>query len=328
MKTKIVLPILLLIAIFIGVGLWLAAQPAKNQLEGMIDTNEIQVAARASGRLHSLLAKEGDLVEKGQALFVLSNKELEAQLAAAKAALQGAQAQLEKADNGLQREDVASAKSAWLAQQAGAEQAALTARRMNNLFHEGVISEQKRDEANASAKVANSAEASARSQYAKAVNGTRQEDKKIINAQLAQATEAEKSMTSLEEELRTPAPAQGQITQRFANEGEVVTAGFPIFSMIRPDDFWVSFNLKENQFSALSMGQEIVGEIPALNNKKLKFTVYFINPQGDFATWRATRQSEGYDIKAFEVRARPAEQLPQLRPGMTVLFDWPPSPTR
>ena len=323
MNKKSFFVILSFIVAFIIGGLWLAAQPGQDQIEGMIDTNEIHVAARASGRLHALLAKEGDSVDVGQVLFVLKNKEVEAQLAATQASLLAAQAQLDKATNGLQHEDIASAKAAWRVQQAMQEQAALTARRMATLFQEGVISEQKRDEAATNAKVASASEDAARAQYKKAVNGTRQEDKAIVGAQFSQATEAEKAMLSLAEELRTPAPARGQITQRYANEGEVVAAGFPIFSMIRPDDFWVAFNLREDKLVGLTIGKEIIGKIPALNNQPIRFTISFINPQGDFATWRATRQSAGYDIKTFEVRARPNEQLPQLRPGMSVLFDWP-----
>ena len=44
-------------------------------------------------------------------------------------------------------------------------------------------------------------------------------------------------------------------------------------------------------------------------------------PAWQYATWRATRQSSGYDIKTFEVRARPTEKVNGLRPGMSVLVD-------
>ena len=312
------------IVLFIAGGLYLAAKPAPDEIQGMIDTDEIQIAARVSGRLESLLVKEGDTVQKGQALFLLSNKELEAQLGAAKAALSGAEAQQEKANNGLQAEDITAAKAAWLAQKTVSEEALTTAARFNNLYAEGVVSAQKRDEVSARAKASAAAEVAARAQYEKSLKGVRDEDKKFIGAQVTQASEAQKAVASFEDELRTPAPADGEITKRFANEGEVVPPGFPIFSMIRLNDFWVSFNVKESQFSGLSMGQELIGKVPALNNKELKFKVYFISPQGDFATWRATRNSSGYDIKSFEIRAKPIDQAPELRPGMSVLFNWPP----
>ena len=67
----------------------------------------------------------------------------------------------------------------------------------------------------------------------------------------------------------------------------------------------------------------IKGSVPALEARSAAFRVEFVAPAGDFATWRATRQSRGFDIKSFEVRAAPVQKIEGLRPGMTVLFDWP-----
>ncbi|RZJ86871.1 MAG: HlyD family secretion protein, partial [Brevundimonas sp.] len=52
------------------------------------------------------------------------------------------------------------------------------------------------------------------------------------------------------------------------------------------------------------------------------FRVTAISPQGEFATWRSTRQSSGYDVRSFQVKARPVQPIQGLRPGMSVLFDW------
>ncbi len=38
-----------------------------------------------------------------------------------------------------------------------------------------------------------------------------------------------------------------------------------------------------------------------------------------YATWKATKESDMYDAKTFEVRAVPVTALAGLRPGMTVL---------
>ena len=89
------------------------------------------------------------------------------------------------------------------------------------------------------------------------------------------------------------------------------------------NDLWVTINIREDQFNSLKNGQVITGSIPALNRKAVPFKVDYISPQGDFATWRATRQSRGYDVRSFEVRARPTAKVAGLRPGMSVLFDWP-----
>ncbi|AWI10609.1 hemolysin secretion protein D [Ereboglobus luteus] len=319
--------LLLGIAAILAVGIRLSSKPIPSQIQGMIDTDEIRVAAKAPGRLETVLAAEGDSVRAGQILFTLSNAELDAKLREVSALETSVKALQAKAEKGAQDEDIASARAVWQAHQAAADVAAKTAERLKRLFSEGVISEQKRDEAVANAAAtAESAEA-ARKQYEKALAGTRVEDKAAVDAQVAQAGAAVAAVKSLEEELKTPAPIDGQITKRYANVGEIVPPGFPVFSMINPDDLWVSFNVRENQFSGMEIGKIVEGSVPALDGKRMQFKVYFISPQGAFATWRAVRQSEGYDVKTFEIRARPVSvadsEKGKLRPGMSVLFDWP-----
>lgn len=319
--------ILIGIAAVLAVGLWLSARPIPAQIQGMIDTDEIRVAAKAPGRLETLLAAEGDIVTAGQMLFTLSNAELEAKLREVSALETSIKALQTKAVKGAQTEDIASAKSVWQAQQATAEVAAKTSVRLHTLFNEGVISEQKRDETAATAAATSEAAQAAQKQYEKALAGTRVEDIAAINAQVAQAGAAVAAVKSMEEELKTAAPINGQITKRLANIGEVVPPGFPVFTMINPDDIWVSFYVRENQFSGMEIGKQVEGTVPALGGQKVAFKVHFINPQGAFATWRAVRQSEGYDVKTFEIRARPVDGSMtangKLRPGMSVLFDWP-----
>lgn len=41
---------------------------------------------------------------------------------------------------------------------------------------------------------------------------------------------------------------------------------------------------------------------------------------GDYATWRSSKESGGFDLKSFEVRLRPKAKIENLRPGMSVLF--------
>jgi HlyD family secretion protein len=58
-------------------------------------------------------------------------------------------------------------------------------------------------------------------------------------------------------------------------------------------------------------------EVPALG-RRVPMKVFFIAAMGDFATWRATSAKDSFDLKTFEVRARPAQPVEGLRPGMTV----------
>lgn len=324
-KNGLLLPTIATLAIisFVIAGVWLAAKPLPVQIQGMIDTDEIRVSAKASGRLEELLAKEGDFVEAGKPLFKLSNEELVANVNGVRALELVAKAVQNKAEKGLQDEDLSSVLAVWQSELAAADVAAKTAKRMESLFAQGVVSEQQRDEAVALAKSTAEIAKVGEAQYAKALAGTRDEDREAASAQLLQAKSAVLALVALEEELTAIAPISGEITRRYANIGEIVPPGFPVFTMIKPDDIWVTLNVREDNFSGLRIGSIIKGSIPALEKTGIEFKVDFINPQGDFATWRATRQSDGYDVKAFEIRARPIDKVEGLRPGMSVLFDWP-----
>ena len=322
-RTVLIGAAVLAVLVFIGVGLYLAARPAAPQVQGMVEAETFTVATKAPARVEQLLASAGDRVAKGQALALLSSPEIEARDQQAVAALQGAEAVQQLSRLGARAEDVRSLESIWRSSQAASRLAAQTARRAENLFAEGVISAQRRDEAVAARAASAAQSEAARQQYLKAVAGTREQDKAIADAQVAAARAGVGETQSLQSETRLVAPVAGEIAERFANPGELVLIGVPVFTVIDLGRVWVSFNLKESDFAGLKIGQTVRGDIPALNRKAAPFRVTYISPQGDFATWRATRQSRGYDVRSFEIHAEPVTPVQGLRPGMSVLFDWP-----
>ena len=48
----------------------------------------------------------------------------------------------------------------------------------------------------------------------------------------------------------------------------------------------------------------------------------YIAVQADFATWSATRTQGGFDIRTFDVKAKPTQDVEYIRPGMSVLVNW------
>jgi HlyD family secretion protein len=322
-KTLLIALVVIAVLVFVVVGLVLAARPAPPQVQGMIEAETFTVATKAPSRVEKMLAAEGDRVTAGQVLAILSSPEIDARDQQANATLQGAQAVQDLSRAGARSEDVRTLESIWRSAQAAAQLAAQTAKRAENLFSEGVISAQRRDEAVAARAATAAQSEAARQQYVKAVAGTRAEEKTIADAQVAVARAGVGEMASLRAETRLVAPAAGEIAERFANPGELVLIGVPVFTVVDLDHTWVAFSLREDQFNSLKVGDTIKGDIPALNRKGVAFRVNFISPQGDFATWRATRQSRGYDVRSFEIHAKPTAKIEGLRPGMSVLFDWP-----
>ncbi|MDO4682417.1 MAG: efflux RND transporter periplasmic adaptor subunit [Lautropia sp.] len=317
---------LLVLAVLVTVGLWLASRQPDDMIQGMADADTLNVSAKISARVAQLLVREGDTVTAGQVLFELDSPEVLAKEQQVMAAVEAARAQAAKADEGAREEDVRAAEANWRRAVASAELAKSTYKRLERLHQEGVVTRQKRDEALAQHRSAQAAAAAARAQYDLALSGTRNQDKEAALAQVRQAEGGLAEVEAARNEIRGVAPRNGQVNKRLAEVGELVPAGYPVFTLIDDSNLWVAFHVREDQFSGLTQGQVLTGRIPALGDRTARFEVYFINPAGDYATWRATRQSAGYDVKSFEVRARPLEPIERFRPGMSVLFDWPQQP--
>ncbi|WP_455947654.1 HlyD family secretion protein [Lelliottia jeotgali] len=321
-KRKVGILIGAVLAIVVVIGLWLAWRTPAEQLQGMADADTINVAAKITARLAELKVREGDRVTAGQVLFVLDSPEVAAKEQQAQGALEAARAVADKADQGARSEDIRAAQANWKRAEAGATLADATYQRVQNLFNEGVMTRQKRDEALAQARSSRELSNAARAQYDQALAGARDQDKRAAQGQVRQAQGAVAEVDAARDEINGRAPMAGEINKRMSDIGELVPAGYPVFTLVDIDRMWVSVNLRESQMRGLKVGTRLRGNVPALD-RDAEFEVYFINPAGDYATWRATRQSSGYDVRSFEIRLRPVALVEGFRPGMSVLFGWP-----
>ena len=111
------------------------------------------------------------------------------------------------------------------------------------------------------------------------------------------------------------------VSRIYVEAGEIAAAGLPLATLVDLSDQWAVFNIREDDMVRVTKDAVLKAEVPALGLKDVQFKVYFINPRGDYATWRATRQSSGYDLRTFEVRALPVKAVPNLRPGMSVIVN-------
>lgn len=321
-KALLIALLALLVVGFIIVGLFLAAKPAPVQIQGMVEAETFVVSTKVPSRVEQFLAEEGQQVSAGTELAVMSSPEVEAKDMQARALLKSAEAIQSLSVEGARGEDVNTVYSIWQAAVSAAQLADQTARRAENLYAEGVISAQRRDEAVAARRATAAHAEASRQQYLKARAGTRPQEKAVADAQVAGAQAAIAETESLQAETRLVAPHAGEIAERFANVGELVLTGVPVFTIVDTANPWVTLTVREDQYSDLKIGSVIHGDIPALGMENVAFNVTAISPQGAYATARSTRQSRGYDVRSFEVKAKPARPIERLRPGMSVLFNW------
>lgn len=311
------------VILLLAIGLWLAYRPVPDQVQGMVDAHEVRITSKVTGRIATFHVDEGAAVSAGQLLYTIASPEVAARSQQAGGALASAEAMASKANNGARPEDIRAAEAQWRRAEAAAALARTTYDRSQRLYEDGVLAGQKRDEARTNAIASSEAAKAARAQYDQALAGARREDKAAATGQVRQARGAVAEVDAAAAETRVTAPMAGEIGRRLAQPGELVPQGFPVFMLTDVAHPWVTLTLREDQLGGLERGSELDGTIPALGDRRARFRVTYLAPAGDFATWRATRQSSGFDIKSFEVRVAPIAPVRGLRPGMTVLFDWP-----
>ena len=298
----------------------LAIDRDPDMIQGQVEVSEYRVSSKVPGRILELRVKEGDYVKAGDTLAILDAPEVRAKMEQAQSAENAAAALELKAQNGARKEQIQGAFSVLQQAKAGFEIAEKSYNRVQRLFDEGVMSAQKRDEAFASYKAMEAQMKAAQSQYDMAVNGARMEDKMAASAQVGRAKGAVQEVNSYIHETVQIAQKEGEVTDIYPKVGELVGTGSPIMSIAMMDDMWGTFNVREDQLNGMQVGTEFMAFVPAFN-KEVKMKVYHLKDQGSFAVWKATKANGQYDLKTFEVKARPVEKLDGLRPGMSLVIN-------
>ena len=309
------------IAVVIIVALigFLALDRDPDIIQGQVEVTEYRVSSKVPGRILELRVSEGDYVKAGDTLAILDAPEVRAKMEQARSAESAAAALELKAQNGARKEQIQGAYSVLQQAKAGYEIAEKSYQRIQRLYDEGVMSAQKRDEVYANYKAMEAQMKAAQSQYDMAVNGARMEDKLAAAAQVGRAKGAVQEVNSYIHETVQIAQKEGEVSNIYPKVGELVGTGSPIMSIAVMDDMWGTFNVREDQLNGMKVGSEFTVFVPAFN-KEIKMKVYYLKDQGSYAVWKATKANGQYDLKTFEVKARPVEKLDGLRPGMSLII--------
>ena len=288
-------------------------------IQGQVEVTEYRVSSKVPGRILELRVKEGDFVKAGDTLAILDAPEVRAKMEQAQGAEAAAAALELTAQNGARQEQIQGAYQVWQQARAGVEIAKKSYERIQRLFDEGVISAQKRDEVYANYKAMEAQERAAKSQYDMAVNGARREDKLAAMAQVNRARGAVSEVNSYIHETVQIAQMDGEVSNIYPKVGELVGTGSPIMTISVMTDMWGTFNVREDQLNGLAVGSTFTAFVPAFN-KDIQMKVYYMKDQGSYAVWKATKANGQYDLKTFEVKARPVDKLDGLRPGMSLII--------
>ncbi|QUM90999.1 biotin/lipoyl-binding protein [Moritella sp. 36] len=304
-----------------------AYEPKSILLQGQIEAEQYNISSKIPGRIASVDVKKGELVSQGQLIFSLASPELEAKLAQAKAGRSAASAMRKQAESGAREQQVIAANDQWKKAQAAAELMEKTYQRVDNLYKDGVLPEQKRDEVYTKWQAAKYTQNAAYQGYQMAKEGARKETKQAAIEQERMAEGVVAEVESYTKDTKQYAQRDGEVVQILLKEGELAPTGFPVVSIVDINDSWAVFNIREDLLPRLKKGTILTARIPALGEATYQYQISHIAVMGDYATWRSTDSAKGFDLRTFEIEARPVKPIADLRVGMSVLVELAPSAT-
>jgi HlyD family secretion protein len=297
-----------------------AYQPQPVRLQGQIQAQQYSMSSKVSGRIDQVLVRKGDIVNKSQLIFTLFSPEITAKLDQAIAGQKAAGAMAKEAEKGARTQQIQASKDQWLTAKADAQLMEKTYQRINNLYNDGVVAEQKRDEANTQQQAAKYTENAAFQMYQLMQEGVREETKVAAQQKEIMAAGVVAEVQASAADTKITSWFNGEVSQVLLNSGELAPQGFPVVTVIDTKDAWAVLNVREDLLNNFEKGMRFTAYLPALD-KRIVFEVSHIAVMGDFATWRSTDATQGFDLRTFEVEARPVESIENLRMGMSVVVE-------
>ena len=323
MKTKILLIsfiVILLTILTLSILGILLMKEKEIVLQGQIEAEEYNISGLLPGRIEKIYVKKGEKVDKGDTLVHIISQEMNAEYEAQKALENAASLQSDKIDSGSRKELISIARELWYGAKAELKLAKTTYNRITVLYEDSIVSKQRKDEAEAIYKSALAAERAAYYQYQIAVEGAQEQDKESARAMATAAQNNSEVVKALLDDAKLTSPISGEVTTISLNEGELTSIGTSIMTILDIENPHLVLNVREDLLPHFEMGETIICYIPALGLKEVPFTINYISPLGSFATWKATKETGGYDLKTFEIQAVPTKDIYGLRPGMSGLI--------
>lgn len=336
---KRLLPLVLVAAAAFGGYTWFNRPPTSLTLTGLVTTHDVEVAPQIGGRLVSLSVKEGDHVTQGQLLAEIEPAELQAERAYYGFAAEGAASQITEAQAALRLQQqqvrdqiaqaeatVATTEAQVTAANADAERARLTLDRTQGLARAQLATGQALDEARtgfdgAQARVESLTRQVDAARAALALARTNAEQVAVRRSQLdasrhqLAAAGAQKSKADVRLGFtRVVAPIDGVVDVQPARQGEVVTAGQALLTLINPDDLWVRADIEETYIGRVKVGDTLTVRLPS--GEERPGTVFYRRADASFATQRDVSRTKR-DIRTFETRLRLDNRDRALAVGMT-----------
>lgn len=265
-KAKLIILIGALIIAGLIAAVYLARQKNHNRLikvSGNIEGDDVRISFRVDGQIIELLTDEGKVVKQGEIVARLNTDELTQERDNAAASLKAAEFDYELAKIDYQRSE--------------------------NLFKEGAVSAQKRDQ-----------------------------DKTTFDASQAKVEQLKASLVLAETRLgfaELASPLNGYILTKSSLAGEVVKSGTPVFTAVDLNNIWVTAYINEKDLGRVKLNQEAQVGTDTFPGKRYKGRVSFVSSQAEFTPKFIQTQEERVKL-VYRIKVQVDNSSLELKPGM------------
>ncbi len=220
-RFRVIVPMIMILVVIVGAFGYYLNQKRRYIAtdDAAIDADRVAVSAQMLGRITSLMADEGDEVQKGQVLIQLDDSDLRVRKIQADAALNLAEENISLADVNEKR-------------------AERDYERAQTQYQEGVITKEQFEHTQSGYEAAKVQTSIARAQSRVAAA-----QRDVVKTQLNNTT--------------IISPMDGIVSKRWVLEGEVVQPGEEIFTLYDLKDVWVTANLEETKIGRLREGDRV-----------------------------------------------------------------------
>jgi multidrug resistance efflux pump len=317
-----------------------ARQSGDLHLIGTVDANEVEVSSKIPGRIQTLTVQEGQAVTAGDLIAVIESEDLAAAHKAAQATVSSQEAKLhetietERQTRGETSSGTVNAeaqvrmtRAALMQAEANLEHQQADAHRTVALAKQGIMSAQASEEAQANLKAYQAAVETARQNVAAAEASLQQ-----ARAHELQAAVAARTVASTREQVQNAkalsdqaavelgyskvfAPVTGKVNVWAARQGEVVSAGEAIVTIMDLSQTWVYAPLPETQADAVKLDDSLRVVLPS--GAQVDGKVIAKSASADFATQRDINGGRKRDIKTVRLKLLIDNPGEKFVPGMT-----------
>jgi HlyD family secretion protein len=285
------------------------------KVSGNIETTEVNLGFKISGRIVSLSVQEGDWIERGKVLAKLDDEDLLQRLALAEATLKSAQARLDKLLAGSRPEEIREAEAALRQAQFDFENKRTYYERMKALYERGVVPRETFDNAETGFKVATAGLQRATENYQLVRKGPRKEDIEDGRAQVEQARASLQLIKTQLSYTRLTSPLSGVVLVKSGEVGEVVNPGTSILTLADIENVWLKAYVSQTDLSRVKWGQEVSVTTDLKPQKIYKGRISFISSQAEFTPKQIQTEKERVTL-VYRIKIDIPNPERELKPGM------------